>query len=158
MLLNGMNHVAVITNDTERLHAFYRDVFDATVFADRSEAEGVRLSFVTVGPHTQLNVFEVVGNAEADRQVPMFGRGRIDHMGLEAMSKDAFDIIRQRLMDHGASDGFVSDFGGAISVFFRDPDGLEGEVCLHNPLATAADLKGPGNPAEGYDQPASPAS
>ena len=31
MLLNGVNHVAILTNDTQRLHAFYRDVFDATV-------------------------------------------------------------------------------------------------------------------------------
>ena len=31
MLLDGVNHVAVITSDTERFHAFYRDVFDAVV-------------------------------------------------------------------------------------------------------------------------------
>ena len=61
MLLDGMNHVAIITSDTERLHAFYRDVFDATVSHDMTEQEGVRLSFVDVGPHTELNVFEVGG-------------------------------------------------------------------------------------------------
>jgi len=27
MLLNGVNHVAILTNDSARLHAFYRDVF-----------------------------------------------------------------------------------------------------------------------------------
>jgi hypothetical protein len=27
----------------------------------------------------------------------------------------------------------VNDFGGALSVFFRDPDGLEGEVLLKKP-------------------------
>ena len=32
MLLTGINHVAVLTKDTDRLHAFYRDVFDAPVF------------------------------------------------------------------------------------------------------------------------------
>ena len=42
-----------------------------------------------------------------------------------------------------------------ISVFFRDPDGLECEVVLHNPDARPEDLKGPGNPAAGYDQRAS---
>ena len=41
MLLNGVNHVAILTNDTERLHAFYRDVFDATVSRDVTEADGV---------------------------------------------------------------------------------------------------------------------
>jgi hypothetical protein len=48
--------------------------FDATVSHDMTEQEGVRLSFVDVGPHTELNVFEVAGNSEASRQTPMFGR------------------------------------------------------------------------------------
>src|SRR5438309_8827409 len=104
MLLNGINHIAILTKDTDRLHQFYRDVFDATVFADRQE-DGARLSFVTIGEHTQLNVFEVPGNSEAERQTPMFGRGRIDHIGLEAASQEAFDEIRRRLMQSGASEG-----------------------------------------------------
>jgi hypothetical protein len=29
-----------------------------------------------------------------------------------------------------ASDGTVNDFGAVHSVFFRDPDGLEGEVLI----------------------------
>ena len=31
MLLDGVNHVAVITDDTERFVRFYQEVFDATV-------------------------------------------------------------------------------------------------------------------------------
>jgi catechol 2,3-dioxygenase-like lactoylglutathione lyase family enzyme len=150
MLLNGFNHVALLTNDTDRLHAFYREVFDAEVFADERPEPGMRLSFVTVGPSAALNVFEFDGNDEATRQTPMFGRGRIDHLALEAASQEAFDTIRTRLIERGAADEFVTDFGTGISVFFRDPDGLEGEVCLHNPDATAADLKPPGTPAAGY--------
>ncbi|MET0628660.1 MAG: VOC family protein [Acidimicrobiia bacterium] len=149
MLLDGFNHVALLTSDTDRLHAFYRDVFDAEVFADQRE-DGLRLSFVRVGPSAMLNVFELDGNDEASRQVPMFGRGRLDHLGLEAASQEAFDTIRDRLIACGAADEFVTDFGAGISVFFRDPDGLEGEVCLHDPAATAADLKPPGTPAAGY--------
>ncbi len=151
MLLNGVNHVAILTNDTERLHAFYRDVFDATVFHDQKEGDGVRLSFVEIGANAMLNIFEVVGNTEAERQTPMFGRGRIDHIGLEAASQEAFDTIRERLIACGATDGFVTDFGAAISVFFRDPDGLEGEVLLHNPSARSEDMKPPGTPAAGYE-------
>jgi catechol 2,3-dioxygenase-like lactoylglutathione lyase family enzyme len=149
MLLAGINHVAVLTKDTERLQAFYREVFDATVFHDHREGD-LRLSIVVIGPTTQLNLFEIVGNSEADRQTPMFGRGRIDHIGLEAASHEAFDEIRTRLIARGATDGFVTDFGIALSLFFRDPDGLEGEVCFHNPRATTADLKPPGTPAAGY--------
>jgi catechol 2,3-dioxygenase-like lactoylglutathione lyase family enzyme len=155
MLLAGINHVAVITNDTDRLHAFYREVFEAEIFSDFTTDEGGaagRLSLVTIGEHTQLNVFELEGNTEADRQVPMFGRGRIDHIGLEAASQAAFDEIRDRLIARGSTDGFVTDFGGAISLFFIDPDGLEGEVALHNPAATAADMKPPGTPAAGYER------
>jgi catechol 2,3-dioxygenase-like lactoylglutathione lyase family enzyme len=151
MLLNGVNHVAILTQDTERLHAFYRDVFDATVFHDHTDGD-VRLSFVDVGPYTRLNVFEIQGNAEAERQVPMFGRGRIDHIGLAAASHEAFDTIRERLIAKGATDGFVTDFGSDLSIFFRDPDGLEGEVCLNKPGAKPADLKPPGTPAAGYER------
>ena len=32
MLLNGVNHVAILTKDTDRLVAFYRDVFDGELF------------------------------------------------------------------------------------------------------------------------------
>ncbi len=155
MLLDGINHVAILTNDSDRLHRFYRDVFDATVSRDDMAQPGVRLSFVDIGPHTELNVFEVEGNTEAQRQVPMFGRGRIDHLGLQAPSKEAFDTIRTRLIAAGATDGFVTDFGPVLSVFFRDPDGLEGEVCVANPDAQPGVFHPPGTPAAGYD-PARP--
>jgi catechol 2,3-dioxygenase-like lactoylglutathione lyase family enzyme len=151
MLLDGMNHVAILTGDTDRLHAFYRDVFNATVSQDLREGEGVRLSFVEVGPHTELNVFEVTGNTESTRQTPMFGRGRIDHLALHAKSLDAFHTIRDRLIECGATDGFVTDFGPVLSLFFRDPDGLECEVCIANPDARPGVVNPPGTPAAGYD-------
>jgi len=117
-----------------------------------------------LGEAAELNVFEVVGNQEAERQTPMFGRGRIDHLGLQAASLEAFDEIRNRLMARGAADDFVTDFGPILSVFFRDPDGLEGEVCVANPDAVPGaqnppvrsrlgtlhlDLKGGGPPCTG---------
>ena len=150
MLLNGVNHVAILTADAERLHAFYREVFDATVGYEQDTPDGFQLSFVDVGPYSQLNVFEIQGNTEAERQVPMFGRGRIDHMGLEAASMEAFDTIRNRLMDRGSTDGFVTDFGPVLSLFFTDPDGLEGEVCVTNPAGAPGVTHPPGTPAPGY--------
>src|SRR5215210_2704906 len=151
MLLKGINHVAIVTQDTDRLHQFYAEVFDATIFRDQQDGK-VRLSFVDVGPYTRLNVFEIEGNTEAERQVPMFGRGRIDHIGLEAASQEAFDTIRERLIARGATDGFVTDFGVDLSLFFRDPDGLEGEVCVNRPEAKPSDAKPPGTPAAGYER------
>lgn len=150
MLLDGINHVALLTADTERFVAFYGDIFGATVDAELPEEDGVRLTFVSVGPHSELNVFQIAGNDEAARQVPMFGRGRLDHMGLQASSLAAFDTIRERLMAAGATDGFVTDFGPGLSVFFRDPDGLEGEVCVPNPDAVPGQLNQPGTRAARY--------
>src|SRR3954447_1007839 len=122
MLLDGINHVGMLTNDTQRLVAFYRDIFGATseVAEDNDE---LTLTMIHIGPSRELNVFEVKGNTEAQRQTPMFGRGRIDHIGLQAASKEAFDEIRERLIAVGATDGFVTDFGKALSLFFTDPDG-----------------------------------
>ena len=153
MLLAGVNHVAILTADSDRLHAFYRDVFDATVSRDTPVGDGMRLSFLDVGPSTELNVFEIEGNDQPSHQTPMFGRGRIDHIGLQAASVEAFDVIRDRLVACGASDGFVTDFGPVLSVFFRDPDGLEGEVVVDNPDARPGVFNPPGTPASRYAAP-----
>jgi catechol 2,3-dioxygenase-like lactoylglutathione lyase family enzyme len=91
------------------------------------------LSIIKLGPCSELNVFHIEGNHEADRQVPMFGRGRLDHFALQAASLEAFEEIRRRLIARGATDEFVTDFGPMLSLFFRDPDGLEGEVCVEDP-------------------------
>jgi catechol 2,3-dioxygenase-like lactoylglutathione lyase family enzyme len=149
MLLDGLNHVAVLTNDTDRLHAFYSEVFGATV-AHEERQDGLRFSIVHVGPHTEFNVFEVDGSTEASRQVPMFGRGRLDHIGLQAASLEAFEEIRRRLLERGACDEFVTDFGPVLSLFFRDPDGLEAEVCVPNPDAEPGVYNAPGTPAKRF--------
>jgi catechol 2,3-dioxygenase-like lactoylglutathione lyase family enzyme len=153
MLLDGFNHVAILTNDSKRLHAFYEEVFDAIVPRRGGPETGdddLRLSVVHIGPHSELNVFEIKGNTEAQRQTPMFGRGRIDHLALQAESLEAFETIRDRLIARGASDGFVTDFGPILSVFFRDPDGLECEVCVQNPDAVPGVSHPPGTPAARY--------
>ena len=56
-------------------------------------------------------------------------------------------------MTCGASDGFVTDFGPVLSIFFRDPDGREGGVCVANPDAQAGVFHPPGTPAARYAEP-----
>src|SRR5712691_11023676 len=148
MLLDGVNHVAIITDDTERFVRFYQEVFDATV-SHREEIPPGTLTMVDIGPRNELNVFELRGDAAPELvRGSMFGHGPIDHIGLQAADRDAFVEIRRRLMVRGASDGFVTDFGRAHSVFFTDPDGLEGEVLLW--IGRDTDPHPPGTPAEGY--------
>jgi catechol 2,3-dioxygenase-like lactoylglutathione lyase family enzyme len=147
VLLNGVNHVAILTSDTDRFVAFYEDVFGAEVLGAMQMGDEGLLTFVRIGEQSEINLFQVNGNTEAERQTPMFGRGRIDHIGLQAQSFGAFEEIRRRLMDRGAADDFVTDFGPVLSVFFRDPDGLEGEVCVANPDAESGAVNPPGTPA-----------
>ena len=153
MLLKGLNHVAVLTHDATRLNDFYREVFEADVLRDGSEfpeGKGPRLSIIKIGDWAELNVFEIEGNTEADRQTPMFGRGRLDHLALQAASLQDFEEIRSRLMARGAADDFVTDFGPMLSLFFRDPDGLESEVCVENPDAVPGASNPPGTRAARY--------
>ena len=82
----------------------------------------------------------------------MFDRGRLDHIGLQAASLEAFEEIRRRLLARGCCDEFVTDFGQVLSVFFTDPDGLEAEVCVPNPDARPGVFNPPGTPATRYVQ------
>jgi catechol 2,3-dioxygenase-like lactoylglutathione lyase family enzyme len=80
----------------------------------------------------------------------MFGRGRLDHLALQAEDLAAFEEIRRRLIARGAADEFVTDFGKVLSIFFRDPDGLECEVCVANPDWVPGTFHPPGTPAARY--------
>ena len=150
MLLDGVNHVAVITDDTDRFVQFYQEVFEATVGHQQQIGPVGTLTMVDIGPRTELNVFEVTGDDAPElTRGSMFSHGPIDHMGLQAVDRDAFVEIRRRLVARGASDGFVTDFGRAHSIFFTDPDGLEGEVLLW--VSSDSEVHPPGTPAEGYE-------
>ncbi len=141
MLTDGIDHVATITADGDRLKAFYAEVFGAAVESDGPEYPGgPRMIILNLGPNTELNVFQIEGNDQARHQRPMFGRGRLDHIGFHAANLDSFGEIRRRLMDQGATDGVVTEFGRKISLFFRDPDLLECEVLFVNPDADPTDL------------------
>ena len=153
MLLRGINHVGLISNDLDRLQEFYKKIFDAEVVRDGAEfpnGEGPRLSIIKIGEWSELNVFQIDGNSEADRQTPMFGRGRLDHLALQADTIETFEEIRRRLMEAGAADDIVTDFGSMLSLFFRDPDGLECEVCVENPDAQPGVSNPPGTRAQRY--------
>ena len=86
-LVDGVNHIAILTADMERFIRFYQEAFDAKVEHDnRNHAghAGERMVIMSIGGQSEFNVFEVPGNTQARVQTPMFGRGRIDHFGLNA--------------------------------------------------------------------------
>ena len=70
MLLDGINHIALISKDIDRLRVFYTEVFDAEVGLTKPHGDegGETMTMIRVGPHTELNVFTIEGNTEPDRQ------------------------------------------------------------------------------------------
>jgi catechol 2,3-dioxygenase-like lactoylglutathione lyase family enzyme len=130
-LLAGINHVAFISRDIDALKDFYARAFDAECILDETLEHGpwdnARHAFIDLGGGCVLHPFERTDSTWLEK-MPIFDRGRIDHIALLAPSKEMFETVRQRLIDAGASDGTVTDFGPVFSVFFRDPDGMEAEV------------------------------
>ena len=127
-LLAGINHVATVTADLERLENFYERALGAGVVR-RWEGDQ-RHSMIRIGPTTVLHAFERHDTSMLVPAQTMFQRGRLDHLGLNAASREAFDRLRERLVHLGASDGLVTEFPMLSSVHFVDPDGMEVELCL----------------------------
>jgi hypothetical protein len=69
--------------------------------------------------------------------MPMFERGRLDHVALHASSENAFRELRRRLVEAGATDGLVTDMGSLLIFTFSDPDGADHEVVWPKPDVTA---------------------
>jgi catechol 2,3-dioxygenase-like lactoylglutathione lyase family enzyme len=125
----GSHHLATLTADLDRLIDFYTQVFDATVVFDLRE-EGMRHAFLDLGGGFALHPFEIPEADVPQGELPIFQRGRIDHLALRAATDDLFWDLRERIYQAGASDGQVTDLGPLLSAGFTDPDGLWGEVCV----------------------------
>jgi catechol 2,3-dioxygenase-like lactoylglutathione lyase family enzyme len=125
----GVNHVAVLTADLERFVTFYTDVFELEVVFEET-TPAFRHAILRTGPASWLHPEEAHGNAFGTASPAMFDRGHLDHLALTASSSQAFEAIRQRLIDRGASDGAIDDLGAFHSIWFNDPDGMRGELVL----------------------------
>lgn len=124
---SGIHHVAVVTSDLDRLIDFYVSVFEAEVIEDMDEG-ALRHALIDLGGGTALHPFYLGSNPHALAQSPMFNRGHVDHVALKVDDPAHLETLRQRLVEIGASDGQITDFGNVRTVTFVDPDGWEGEV------------------------------
>jgi catechol 2,3-dioxygenase-like lactoylglutathione lyase family enzyme len=127
---SGFNHVATLTTDMDRTVQFYRDAFEAEVtFEMEAKGDHPRMSILDLGGGAALNVFEVeAGDIVGDRR-KQGHRGAIDHYALAVESTDVLERIKGRLVAAGAEIGEIQQLGSEWSLFFRDPDGMELEVC-----------------------------
>ena len=129
-ITTGFNHVATLTTDLDRFAAWYGDVFGAEV-VHTMDAEGdhPRMFIIDMGGGSALNVFEVPPEAIIGERRRIGGRGAIDHFGIAVDSLPDLEQVKERLVTAGADIGEIQRLGDEWSLFFRDVDGTELEVC-----------------------------
>ena len=131
-ITTGFNHVATLTTDCDRHAAFYGDVFGAEVtFRMEATDDHPRMFILDMGGGSALNVFEVGAEDLIGERRRQGGRGAIDHFGIAVDSLAELESVKQRLVDAGADIGDIQRLGDEWSLFFRDIDGMELEVCCH---------------------------
>ena len=129
-ITSGFNHIATLTTDLDRFTAWYGEVFDAEVtFEMAAEGDHPRMSIVDLGGGGALNVFEVAPEALIGERRRIGARGAIDHFGIAVRDLATLEAVRDRLVAVGADIGEIQKLGGEWSLFFRDVDGMELEVC-----------------------------
>lgn len=142
-LVDGISHVATVTEDLDRMGAFYRRVFGAEL-SDVMQEDGLRHQLIFLGDTAALHPFEVTGT-QPDQRFEMFHRGRLDHFGVTAPSVDGLLEIRDRLLAEndgaGATDAQIRDFGAVYSLRYIDPDGVHLEINLFKDERTELELR-----------------
>lgn len=130
-LTTGFNHVATLTTDMNTTVTFYESAFDAAVtFEIAKSAEHPWMKILDLGGGAALNVFEVPAQEIIGERRRQGGRGAIDHFALAVPSVAVLEQLATRLAEAGAQEvGQVQRLGDEWSLFFRDPDGMELEVC-----------------------------
>lgn len=130
-ITTGFNHVATLTTDMDLTVGFYEQAFDAVVtfeIAPRDDHPWMKI--VDLGGGAALNVFEVPADAMIGNRHRQGARGAVDHFGLAVPSRAVLESVRDRLVAAGAQEvGEIQQLGSDWSLFFRDPDGMELEVC-----------------------------
>jgi len=126
----GFNHVATITSDLDRIVDFYGKAFGATVqFEMEARADHPRMAVLDLGGGAALNVFEAPADTIIGERTKQGGRGPIDHYALAVDSRATLERVRDTLEALGTDIGEIQRLGDVWSLFFRDPDGMELEVC-----------------------------
>ena len=119
-----------MTSNLDRVKEFYERAFEAQVeFEMEAREDHPRMAVIDLGGGSALNVFEIPADAIIGDRRTQGGRGPIDHYAVSVDSRDTLEKMRDRLVAAGAEIGEIQQLGSVWSLFFRDPDGMELEVC-----------------------------
>jgi catechol 2,3-dioxygenase-like lactoylglutathione lyase family enzyme len=130
-ITTGFNHVATLTTDMDLTVRFYEEAFDAVVVFELPEHPGHPwMKILDLGGGAALNVFQAGPDTIVGERRRQGGRGAIDHFALAVDARPTLEKVRDRIAAAGAQEvGEIQQLGPEWSLFFRDPDGMELEVC-----------------------------
>lgn len=130
-LASGIDHIATLTDDMDRTVRFYEAVFDAVVTFELARTDDHPwMKIVDLGGGAALNIFEVPAEDIIGQRRSQGHRGAIDHFGIAVADRATLEAMPERLRAAGAQEvGEIQQLGGELSLFFRDADGMELEVC-----------------------------
>jgi catechol 2,3-dioxygenase-like lactoylglutathione lyase family enzyme len=130
-ITNGLNHVATLTTSMDTTVRFYEEAFEAVVTFEVAKTDDHPwMKILDLGGGAMLNVFEADAADLIGERRRQGGRGAIDHFALSVDSRETLEVVRDRMQAAGAQEvGEIHQLGGEWSLFFRDPDGMELEVC-----------------------------
>jgi catechol 2,3-dioxygenase-like lactoylglutathione lyase family enzyme len=127
---SGFNHVAFLTTDMDKTVGFYEAAFGGAVTFEMEKTDDHPwMKIVDIGG-AFLNVFHVAPEDMIGDRRRQGGRGAIDHFAIAVDSLAVLETMPDRLRAAGADEvGELQQLGNEWSLFFRDPDGMELEVC-----------------------------
>lgn len=140
----GLNHLALITNDMDATVRFWHGVMGAPLVATIG-TETFRHYFFTFGPSHSVAFFEYIGHDTKMVAKPagVFDEraGQFDHVSLDLPDEDALLALRGRLQAAGTEVTDVVDHGLMRSIYFSDPNGiaLEASWWSDDPTGTEPD-------------------
>lgn len=127
--ITGFDHVATASPNLDRIVSFYQRVFDAQVTMTMAATDDhPRMVILDLGG-SALNIIEQSMETIAGDRARPGRRGPIDHYGVRVVGLSDLNAVRERLIAAGVETGRVQRLGDTWSLFFRDPDGMELEVC-----------------------------
>jgi catechol 2,3-dioxygenase-like lactoylglutathione lyase family enzyme len=123
----GLNHLALITNDMDITVRFWHGVMGAPLVATIGTPT-FRHYFFRFGESSSVAFFEYTGHESAMIAKPagVFDAraGQFDHLSMDLPDEPALLALRQRLLDAGSEVTDVVDHGLMRSIYFTDPNGI----------------------------------
>jgi len=123
----GLNHLALITNDMDATVRFWHGVMGAPLVATIG-TDTFRHYFFSFGESHSVAFFEYLGQDTKMVAKPagVFDEraGQFDHLSLDVPDEEALLLLRQRLADAGSEVTDVVDHGLMRSIYFTDPNGI----------------------------------